>query len=57
MGYAMSKALELLALASQTGTPIGTCDFCAGEGPLKDVKVNKSLSFACIPCVIDRELA
>ena len=53
----MSKALELLALASQTGTPIGTCDFCAGEGPLKDVKVNKSLSFACIPCVIDRNLS
>lgn len=53
----MSKTLELLARASQTGTPIGTCDLCGVEGPLKDVKVNKERTFACIPCCIDKDLS
>jgi hypothetical protein len=53
----MSKALELLGRASETGTPIGTCDLCSVEGPLKDVNANKVKTFACIPCCIDKGLS
>jgi len=53
----MSKTLELLASVSKTNTPIGTCDLCGVEGPLKEVRVNKVKTFSCIPCVIDRDLS
>lgn len=53
----MSKALEMLSRLSATGTPIGKCDLCAESGPLKEVKVNKVTTFACIPCCIDGGLA
>ena len=53
----MSKALEFLARASKTGTPIGICDFCGGEGPLKNVKDSRFTVLACIPCCIDRRLS
>lgn len=53
----MSKALELLSRASETGTPIGQCDLCTETGPLKEIKNKRETIFACIPCVIDRGLA
>ena len=53
----MSKALEMMVRLSPTGTPIGTCDLCEVSGPLKEVKVNRERTFACIPCCIDKDLS
>jgi len=52
----MSKALDLLARASKTGTPIGQCSLCPETGPLKAIKNKRETIFACIPCVIDKGL-
>lgn len=53
----MSKTLELLARASETGTPIGKCDDCGGTGPLKEKRVKRETTFICIPCDIDESRA
>jgi len=42
---------------SEAKMPIGTCSLCKVDGPLKEVRVNKVKTFACIPCVIDRNLS